>query len=304
MALTNIDISRIAQEALSNAQEKVFPVGAIATTFGGFAKEGDVVKVDVLAESAGAAAYNSSTNNYTKDRSITEAFKDVTISNKYLDGFSLTPTEFKALSEDGLRKRINRHVRELTRTMLVDSMSLLTEANFSNQEIIGADTAFDKTKVTQIRTNAGFKKFGLEETAKAVVGVDYFENLMEDQELVDVRGAADANRNSSFSAPYRGLDWMASNLIPSNSESLVGFVTDGTALALGVGVSDDLVDQNPFGLGVGSYDSEIFTTPEGLAMRMTINYDQGTKSVNVVFDAVWGKAVGQESKLVLLASAS
>ena len=83
MALTNIDISRIAKEALANAQEKVFPVGAIATNFGGVAKEGDVIKVDVLAESAGAAAYNSSTNNYTKDRSLTEAFKDVTVSNKY-----------------------------------------------------------------------------------------------------------------------------------------------------------------------------------------------------------------------------
>jgi hypothetical protein len=303
MALTNIDISRIAQEALANAQEKVFPVGAIATNFGGVAKEGDVIKVDVLAESDGAAAYNSSTNNYTKDRSLTEAFKDVTVSSKFLDGFSLTPTEFKALSEDGLRKRINRHVRELTRTMLVDTMGLLTEANYSLQEVIGADTAFDKTKVTQIRTNAGFKKFGLEDTAKAVVGVDYFENLMEDQELVDSRGATDANRNSSFSAPYRGLDWMASNIIPTNSESLVGFVTDGTGVALGVGVSDDLADQNPFGLSVGSYDSEIFTTPEGLAMRMTINYDQGTKTVNVVFDCVWGKAVGQASKLLLLASA-
>lgn len=303
MALTNIDISRIAQEALANAQEKVFPVGAIATNFGGVAKEGDVIKVDVLAESAGAAAYNSSTNNYTTDRSITEAFKDVTVSNKYLDGFSMTPTEFKALTEDGLRKRVNRHVRELTRTMLVDCMGLLTEANYSNQEIIGADTAFDKTKVTQIRTNAAFAKFGLEEQAKAVIGLDYFENLMEDQEIVDSRGATDANRNSAFSAPYRGLDWMASNIIPGNSENLVGFVTDGTGIALGVGVSDDLADQNPFGLGVGSYDSEIFTTPEGLAMRMTINYDQGTKTVNVVFDAVWGKAVGQESKLLLLASA-
>lgn len=305
MALTNIDVSRIAQEALQNAQEAVFPVGAISTNFGGVAKEGDVIKVDVLAESAGAGAYNSSTNNYTTDRSLSEALVDVTVSSKYLDGFSMTPTEFKAISEDGFRKRVNRHMRELTRTMLVDTMGILLEANYG-QEIIGLASAFDKTKVTQIRSNSAFKKFGLEEMATCVIGSDYFENLMEDQEVYQSRGLTDANQLSSFRAPYRGLDWMSSNIIPSNSENLVGFVTDGTGIALGVGVSDDIKSDlgGVFGLNPDSYDSEIFTTPEGLAMRMTVNYDNATKKVNVVFDAVWGKAKGQGSKLLLLASAA
>lgn len=305
MALTNIDVSRIAQEALQNAQEAVFPVGAISTNFGGVAKEGDVIKVDVLAESAGAGAYNSSTNNYTTDRSLSEALVGVTVSSKYLDGFSMTPTEFKAISEDGFRKRVNRHVRELTRTMLVDTMGILLEANYG-QEIIGLASAFDKTKVTQIRSNSAFKKFGLEEMATCVIGSDYFENLMEDQEVYQSRGLTDANQLSSFRAPYRGLDWMSSNIIPSNSENLVGFVTDGTGIALGVGVSDDIKSDlgGVFGLNPDSYDSEIFTTPEGLAMRMTVNYNNATKKVNVVFDAVWGKAKGQGSKLLLLASAA
>ena len=304
MALTNIDISTIANTALKDAQEAIFPVGAIATNFGGVAKEGDVIKVDVVGESAGASAYHASTNNYTKDRSITEAFKSVTVSTKYLDGFTMTPTQFKAITADGLKHRVARAVRELTRAMLVDTMGILTEANYSAQEIIGADTAFDKTKVTQIRSNSAFKKFGLEEQAKCVIGIDYFENLMEDQEVYQSRGLTDANQLSALRAPYRGLDWVASNIIPNNSESLVGFVTDGTGIALGVGVSDDLADQNPLGLAVGSYDSEIFTTPEGLGMRMTINYDQATKNINVIFDCVWGKAVGQASKVLLLASAA
>ena len=306
MALTNIDLSRIADEALQNAQEAIFPVGSIATNFGGVTKEDDVIKVDVLAESAGAAAYNSSTNNYTTDRSLTEALVDVTVSNKFLDGFSLTPTEFKAISEDGFRKRVNRHVRELTRTMLVDTMGILTESNYSLQEIIGADTGFDKTKVTQIRNNAGFKKFGLEEMATCVIDSGYFENLMEDQEVFQSRGLTDANQLSNLRAPYRGLDWVSSNIIPGNSQSLVGFVTDGTGIALGVGVSDDIkTDMNGvLGLNPDSYDSEIFTTPEGLAMRMTVNYDNATKKVNVVFDCLWGKSVGQATKLLLLASAA
>lgn len=305
MALTNIDISQIANEALANAQEAVFPVGAISTGLGGVVKEGDVIKVDVLAESAGSGAYHATNNNYTTDRALTEALKSVTVDQKYLDGFSLTPTEFKALTADGFRKRVNRHVRELTRTMVVDVMGVMTAGNYAQELIIGADTAFDRTKVTAIRSDATFKKFGLEETATCVIGTDYFENLMEEQEVYQNRGATDANRSSNFVGGYRGLDWIASNIIPANSRNMVGFVTDGTAIALGVGVSDDIkTDLNGvLGLNPDSYDSEIFTTPEGLAMRMTVNYDNATKKVNVVFDCLWGKAVGQSTKVLPLVSA-
>jgi hypothetical protein len=298
MAFTNIDVDSIGQLVLDNAQEKIFPAGAIASTFGGYAKENDTIKVDALGESAGAAAYNASTNNYKTDRSIAEAKISVTANKKYLDGFSMTPTEFAALNTAGFTKRLARHVNEITRTQLVDLMGLVTLANFGAAEVVGAATAFDTSVVTQLKTNAKVQKFNPIENPTAIFLPDYYENLMEQTSTLNVesRGGSDVNRGGMLAAPYRGVDFMQSNIIPANGENLVGFVTNGQGLLMGTGVSDDF-DSGLFGDAKGYY-SEVFSTPEGLGYRLTINIDDATKVVNVVVDAVWGVKVGQASALV------
>jgi hypothetical protein len=305
MALTNIDLAVAATEALADAREKNFNPALMSTGFDGYKKQGDVIKVDVLAESAGAAIYNSSTNNYAKDRALTEAMKSVTLGTPILDGFSMSPTEFKAVSSDGLKKRMQRHVTALVKKCLEDGMGLVTSTNFGTAEIIGADTAMDTGVVSDIRKNAKFQKFGLEGDSNCIIGSAYYETLMEQPSTLNSnqRGSREVNVGGYLVDAYRGINWSSNNFIPANAESLVGFVTDGSGLALGMGVSDDY-DQVDEMFGPKNYFTDVITDTEtGLAVRMTIGQNRDTKRIDVVFDMTYGWAVGQDSKLLRLTSA-
>ena len=305
MALTNIDLSVIATEALADAREKNFNPALMSTGFDGYAKQGDVIKVDILAESDGAAAYNSSTNAYDKDRSLTEALRSVTLGTPKLAGFSMTPTEFKTINADGIKKRIGRETTALVKQLLVDGMGLVTNANFGASLNIGASTAMDTGKVSDIRTNAKFQKFGLDGDSNCIIGSAYYENLMEQPSTINAnqRGSREVNVGGFLTEAYRGINWTSNNFIPANSEDLVGFVTDGTGLALGMGVSDDYDDVDSL-FGPKNYFTDVITDAEtGLAVRMTIGQNRGTKRIDVVFDMTYGWAVGQDSKLLRLTSA-
>ena len=304
MSIGNIDVQELTQVALENATDALFPASAIATEFGGYAKEGDIVKVDILGDSAGASAYNASTNNYQTKNVVSENFRDVTLNQKLLSSFNLTANDLKGISADGYRKRIQREIISVMDGMLKGTMALVTNANFGAAEVIGAASAFDSSVVTQISNNAKVLKFSTMEDPRIVIGSTYYNNLMEQPAIGDAsqRGGTDGNRRARMQAPYRGYEFIGSNIIPANGENLVGFVTDGTGLCVGMGISDDHDDNGILGTALARpYYTEVFEY-NGMGMRLTINIDGATKDANFVIDGVYGHSVGQASKLTRLTS--
>jgi|TARA_Y100000310_G_scaffold139024_1_gene138164 hypothetical protein len=302
MNLSNSDELLInAQLALQTAQKKTFPTGMVSTTFDHKGREDDTVKVLVLGAGEDAAAYDASTNNYDKEGTGSHDFVDVKLDQKFLNRVTLTPTQWKKLTPDAMNKIIQSNVNKLFKAQHDSIYALVLDANFSQKIVVGGDTAFDSSVITDIlKTDYLEDMIGVEDP-RVLLKPAYYQNLMEGLTDVSANGGDDVNVGGMRARPFRGLDFMKSNLVPANGENLVGFATNGAGLLLGTGVSDEFEGDD-----IGSakpWFSQVFSTPEGFAYRMTINGVSGTKKVNIVFDAVWGVQVGETTGLTRLVSA-
>jgi hypothetical protein len=199
-----------------------------------------------------------------------------------------------------MNKIIQSNVNKLFVAQHNSLYALVLAANFAEDVVIGGASAFDSSVVTSILSEDSITDMVGVDDPRVLIRPSYYENLMENLTDVSENGGADVNVTGLRARSYRGLDFMRSNLVPSNDEHLVGFVTNGAGLLLGTGVSDEF-DGDDLG-AAKPWFSQVFSTPEGFAYRMTINGNSATKRVNIVFDAVWGVAVGEDTSLTRLKS--
>lgn len=209
-----------------------FSMALGASTAGGnSAQLGDTVKVPIYSATGDATDWNSSTNNYgTVDGTQGVTFKDVAIDQRILKTIEIDEMD---LFKVDVTPILSLELENVARTAVDRVMALVTPTNFATTITVGSDTAFDASKVIDLRKEDQVRKYN-SAMRKLALNVDYSIALQQDPVInnhntlrpVDLPSNVILNSFSKFGG---GL-YESENMTSANN--VVGFVTNGNGIAI------------------------------------------------------------------------
>lgn len=181
---------------------------------------------------------------------------------------------------------------------LANVLAIVTAANYGAAIHTGIASAFDSDDVVDIRTalnGASVPKNG----RKLVLDSDYTGALLKDDSIKTVAnlGTPEAIVGGMFTK-LSGLNVFESDLIPGNSENLVGFAGNGAGMAIAMRYLEPQ-DGNTYARAEALIDPD-----SGLVLGVREWYDDNTGKRYMTFEAVGGKAVGIAAGLKRIVSAA
>ncbi len=202
-----------------------------STAGGNSAQLGDTVKVPIYSATGDASDWNSSTQNYsTVDGTQGVVFKDVAIDQRIIKTIEIDEMD---LFKVDVAPLLSLELENVSRTAVDRVMGLITPTNFATTITVGADTAFDSSKVVAIRKEDQVRKYN-SQMRKLALNVDYSIALQQDPVInnhstlrpVDLPSNVILNSFSKFGG---GL-YESENMTSANN--VVGFVTNGNGIAI------------------------------------------------------------------------
>jgi hypothetical protein len=181
--------------------------------------------------------------------------------------------------------------------MVADFLSIITAATYGAAIYTGAASAFDSDDLVDIRTalnTANVPKSG----RKCVLDSDYIGALLKDDTIKgnDKLGTTDAIQKGMYGELF-GMSMFESDIIPSNSENLVGFAGNGSGIAIAMRY---LAPQDG---NVYSRAEPLVDPDTGLVLGMREWHDPNTGTKYLTFEALGGKAAGIAAGLKRIVSA-
>lgn len=267
---SNLNLIESAAEALVKANLNDYIPG-ITTNLDSGATKGSTVKVQVI--SGEADEFNASTNNYlTGSGTITGV--DVVLNMHPKATFSIPEAQQDKVQYDNVVKGAIEAVLKKVRTNI---WAGFTAAAFTNEEVIGAASAFDYTKFNDVKAMA-----------------DTYE--IEGANVIAVQPAYSAKLTSVpdnlLALEKDSVKVLKTAKIPTTG-NVVGalFAPSALAVAFGAPIAD--------GKGVVTKISH----PSGFSLYVREVINPGTGENCVTVEAVMGRAVGIDSDAVILKSA-
>ena len=254
----------------------------------------DTVKVPIYAATGVATTFASGSNDYedaTAAQSVT--YKSVVIDQRKkrtieIDELSLLRTDIAPL--------VRLELENVARTMVNDVNGLITNANFAQNEIVGAVGSFDADILIGTRSNAQIRKYPVS-MRKAVFNTDYSIALQQDPVI---------NNHNTLTPVALGSNQILTNFakfggglfefedIPT-ALNQVGFATNGCGIAIAM---PSMYQEN---------DPETYeqTTLDwnGFKFLMRRHKNKATGSVFITIEAQYGFAVADELGIVRYISA-
>jgi hypothetical protein len=301
VTLANADINVLAAEAC--VQEnlvvddlRVHALNLNALTAGGSPSVfGDTVKVPIYAASGAATVWNKSTNNYeTADSSQSVTYKNVTIDTRKKR--TIVIDELDELRTD-MTPILRLELENVARTMVDDVNAIILNANFAQNVIVGADSAFDSDIVIDLRkNNSQIRKYPTT-MRKLALNVDYSVALQRDPVIKNHNTLTPVGLSSnqiltSFAKFDGGL--YEQEQIPTG-ENLVGFATNGCGIAIATPMQWQNNDPSTYEQSVISYN--------GFNFLLRRHKDKATGDTVFNIEAQYGFAVADELGIVRLVSA-
>jgi hypothetical protein len=302
VTLANADINVLAAEAC--VQEnlvvddlRVHALNLNALTAGGSPSVfGDTVKVPIYAASGAATVWNKSTNNYeTADSSQSVTYKNVAIDTRKKR--TIVIDELDELRTD-MTPILRLELENVARTMVDDVNAIILAANFAQNVVVGADSAFDSDVVIDLRKdNSQIRKYPTT-MRKLALNVDYSVALQRDPVIKNHNtlaptGLANNQILTSFAKFDGGL--YEQEQIAANGENLVGFATNGCGIAIATPMQWQNNDPSTYEQSVISYN--------GFNFLLRRHKDKATGDTVFNIEAQYGFAVADELGIVRLVSA-
>lgn len=300
--LANADINVLAAEAC--VQEnlvvddlRVHALNLNALTAGGSPSVfGDTVKVPIYAASGAATVWNKSTNNYeTADASQSVTYKNVAINTRKKR--TIVIDELDELRTD-MTPILRLELENVARTMVSDVNAIILNANFAQNVIVGADSAFDSDVVIDLRKdNSQIRKYPTT-MRKLALNVDYSVALQRDPVIknhntLTPTGLSSNQILTSFAKFDGGL--YEQEQIAANGENLVGFATNGCGIAIATPMQWQNNDPSTYEQSVVSYN--------GFNFLLRRHKDKATGDTIFNIEAQYGYSVADELGIVRLVSA-
>ena len=279
LSLVNSDIQVIANEFLPAYQDglesmSLFSFEATADNL----VLGDTVKVGVYAVTDDAGDFNAVTNNYEDEDDNSLTYENVVITSHKKKTIGLTDFDLKRSSpEEFLRE----NAKSLAKTVMQDIYTVITAANFPTVAFTGAATTYDSDDIADFWVDAETANWG--DTRHNVMNVPYIGNLLKDPDLKNVeKSGTDATLRRGEVGIINGFDVHRTKVLPGNGENLVGYITDGTAIAIAMALPEPPSDQDV-------QDFAVASDPEsGLSILVRRHYAPAPGKSFINVEAVYG----------------
>lgn len=298
--ITGLDLEIIAQEGLDALMVAMTPVTAFSSVFTDrMLTKNSVVNVPVIGTISAAADFNSTTNNYgdTDTQAVTEAA--VTLSEHKKKTFGLTDEQLAQLGTPNVSKITRAFGRKLGESVVIDLWNDILAATYSALSVspiaVGAFDSDDVADMWQEFVDAGMNT----DSMSLVLNSAYYAALLKDNDLKNFQNSNSAGvLRGADTGVLSGFDVYWSSVLPANGQNLVGFITDGSAMAVATGVLKPHEEQQRSGFFTTATDEAT-----GLTLGVRGYYDQEVGEYKITYEIIYGKAAGQTGALLRLASA-
>ena len=281
--ITNGEKLEIAQEAIEANLVQNDELGLFSTEYNttGLIK-GDTLKVPVYGSTT-AAAFNRSSQNYGDAQTAGVTYENLVLNQHSKSTFSLDDEQ---ASRADIMQLMRASKDAVVKAILGYNYGLVLAADVTTVGFTGAATTFDSDSCADLFKVAKQGGYDMNKLMM-ILDDDFGTNLLKDPALKDASASLSANtlreaeigRISKFSVGQ-------SSIITDNSENLGGFITDGSAIA--VGVAPMRVQDN------NTTFSEFVTDPiSGLTLGYREFYDDATGTKFGTFEAVYGAIVAR-----------
>ena len=244
------------------------------------ALEGDTIQVPVYGLTAGAAAFDKTTNNYLTAGTDSATGVGVVLGAP-IKQTSLIPARY--LPNLDLRAKMQDLANAVLQKCQLNVYDSITAATYGAAAFTGIASTFDMTDIIDLETSANDFNFGSDRVL--VVSDAYLANVKKSDVLIALRNVSGGNGLDTF-AEAAGFKLIGSNLIKSaapalSADNLVGFMTDKSCIAIAAAYPN--VD------GIGDPGVMIERTIiNGFPIQFRSFYDRSTDQLSLTAECMFG----------------
>lgn len=284
----------IVQGALEAFTLGMAPLTAFSTDFdsAGAAKK-DRVQVPYVPAQSSAADFAGT---YTRQDSTVSAKEVVLTKHKFVSWYF---TDTDASKSPVITSELFGRQKgfQLLKAVLQDILSVVTSTNYGSAALTSSAANFDASDVVDIKEVCDLAAMP-ENPRSLVLASSYWNNLLKDSHvsLLEINGST---ARTGQPRQLFGFEPFSSNLIPGNSQNLVGFAAYPSAILLAMRYLVPVTGDSPSGL-----TARPIVDPD---TRITLGYRQfydNDKGVQVnILECFYGYAVGETAALKRIVSA-
>lgn len=296
-SITGINEDIISRGALMAFIKKMTPLNAFARNYSSdAASRGDKISVFRETYPNDAVATKTTHAAYTIQDADSDAI-EISLGQPMYVSFGLDDVEISQSPVLELQRYGRGKGNHLATGILQDIWGQITAANFGAAAFTGAASTFDYDAVVELKDSLDDAD-APDEGRALVLSNAYYNALLKDNSIVNNLNAGPEPLREGSVGRLGGFDLFVSNVIPGNSQNLVGFACVPDAMAVGVRY---LMPQP----GNTYLRAEPLTDPEGSGLTIGVRdwYENSTGVRNMVLECVHGKAVGIAAGLKRIVSA-
>lgn len=297
---TNFDITVLANKAVGALAKKLDLLGMFSTGVEMEAlNQGDFAKVFVHKKNlASARDFNEDTDNYLTDNGqYSIEGVNVPLDNHIYDNAIFSQNELNRIDMNRVAEGLGHNVAHQFIIRLYNG--LLTAANFGTNAVIGAAGVFNDDTLTDLEVVADDQGF-LSDNRWAVLLNTYTANMKKDGLIIsNINNPTDPNIVQQRFTDIHSFKTVGSSVLKEStlvgSESLRGFITDGSGIGIGMGLPDFT------GQGTGVAEAAQATDEKsGLRLQIRKVYDQANGRWSINAELLMGYTVLDDGGLIRL----
>ena len=295
---SDLKLNVVLDSALVALRESLLPITAFSTVFNSVPLQGtDKVSVPFFPLATDATSDFNGTYAFNDSNAINS--REVTVNKRKYQPLSFTSSELARQPYFNPEQLGFLKGRKLAEDILRDILSVVTLANFGAAIHTGAASAFDSEDMINIKTALDQAKWS--KSSRVMILDNAYEGaLLKDASIKNAAAVGTASAIQNGRLPQiAGFDVIGTNLIPGNSQNLVGMV----ALPEAILVAFSPVQPAP---GVRSHLNayEVAVDPEtGLTIEYRSWGDPDTDTEKSVIEVNYGFALGHAAALKRIVSA-
>jgi len=295
-SITGVNDDIISSGAFQAFVKKMTPLSAFSRDFSSdVARPGDRVSIFRETYPDVAAADKTTQADYTIQDCDSDSVEVVLAQPKYVS-WALDDTEVANSSAVSMDRYGSGKGNHIATAVVQDILDVVTNANFGAAGFVGAATTFDVDDVFDLKD--AMDDDDVPESGRSLVLSNaYATNLLKDNTLQTNQNAGDGALREGSIGRVAGFDVFTSNIIPGNSENLVGFAATSDAIAVAMRYLQPQ-EGNTY-----SRAEPITEQDSGLTLGLRDWYDNDSGTRKRVLECVFGKLTGNATGIQRITSA-
>lgn len=298
-SFTNLKQTIYANRALEAFVARLAPLGFFSANFSADAvAKGDKVRVTYVSGASAAQDFNGS---YTVQGATAEGL-EISINKRKFVSWGLTTEEMSTQPAVNLERFAAQKGHALAKAVLQDIWSVITAANFGNaaySQGSGGDKVavtaanFDSAEVVALAECCDVDDWP-EEPRGLVLAPAHYNALLGDADIIGTGGIrSDTPLRDAMVREVAGFQVLKSNVIPSNSENLVGFAVNPDAILVAMRT---LIPET----GVANRPNVQTLTDAGTGISIVLRewFDPDADTVKRVLECHYGYRVGGNANAI------